>query len=113
MTVGHTPGPWRSGGCVVWQANGDMVCDLAPTVLRRGPGEVEANADLITAAPEMLAACEAAERYLACLARHHAAGTVSVYASGSGVAVGEDLDTLMDAWFAANEAALKKARGEP
>jgi hypothetical protein len=58
---GHTPGPWKSGGCVVWQANGGGICDLAAGVadLHRSPAEVAANAVLIASAPELLAACTA------------------------------------------------------
>lgn len=53
----HTPGPWRSGGCVVWQSNGDMVADLTGTVMLSRPrDEVIANAALITASPDLLAA---------------------------------------------------------
>ena len=41
----HTPTPWMSGGCVVWQKNGDMVCDLS--VAMRSPNVTEANTEYI------------------------------------------------------------------
>jgi hypothetical protein len=49
----YTPGPWRSGGCEVREANGCLICDLA--VAKRHSNETEANARLIAAAPEMYA----------------------------------------------------------
>lgn len=41
----HTPTPWESGGCCVWQKNGDMIADLAPCM--KNPNETEANAEFI------------------------------------------------------------------
>ncbi len=52
----HTPGPWVSGGCVVWQENGDQIADLS--LAMRKPEETEANTRLVTAAPDMLEALE-------------------------------------------------------
>ena len=55
----HTKGPWASGGCVVWEQNGDGICDLTCGVSsNRPPIETEANARLIAAAPDMLDALE-------------------------------------------------------
>jgi len=48
-----TPGPWKSGGCVVWQSNGGLICDLTTSGLP--PNEIEANAELIAKAPEQQA----------------------------------------------------------
>ncbi len=68
----HTPRPWFSRGCVVYgnddgKGNGDVVADLAGTCGPNGrtPDEVEANACLIAAAPDLLAACEAMTKWLA------------------------------------------------
>lgn len=55
----HTAGPWRvgkSGGCVVNDA-GEVIAELANTPLRITP-EVEANARLFAAAPELLEGCK-------------------------------------------------------
>ncbi len=43
--MSHTPTPWVSGGCVVWEKNGDMIADLASP--RRPPDETEANTEHI------------------------------------------------------------------
>lgn len=59
----HTPGPWRfianHPGCIpafdIRDAEGMMVAYLGHT---RTPGQAEANARLIAAAPDLLAACE-------------------------------------------------------
>lgn len=62
MTTAHTPGPWflfGNGHCVGGPASdtetptaGVAMCGMA----RRGPDESAANARLISAAPDMLAA---------------------------------------------------------
>ena len=48
----HTPLPWESGGCVVWQRNGDMVADLSTTCSpsARTPNEVTGNTEYIVRA---------------------------------------------------------------
>jgi hypothetical protein len=61
MTDKHTPGPWQSGGCVVYGPDGAGVADLVAGVCNhngRSPDETEANARLIAAAPELLKALE-------------------------------------------------------
>lgn len=57
--MSHTPGPWvmTVGGGEIDDANGDSVALLPYST---GRDEVRANAHLIAAAPELLAACEAA-----------------------------------------------------
>ena len=67
MSGGHTPGPWVAstppfvGGHIYTEAPGErgvIVANLTPI------NERDANARLIAAAPELLAACEALlERY--------------------------------------------------
>ena len=60
MSTAHTPGPWvfedefvRAGDVVI----ADPYCEETASTR---PGEMEANARLIAAAPELLEACEAA-----------------------------------------------------
>ena len=54
--MAHTPGPWKPtpDGDIVYATNGKQVC----YPLSGLDGEREANAQLIAAAPELLAACE-------------------------------------------------------
>lgn len=54
---GHTAGPWESGGCVVWQKNGDCLADLVGGTANgaRPPDEIEANCNIMTDAPLLLA----------------------------------------------------------
>ncbi len=67
----HTPGPWEvyhNGYEDTWsvEGDGDIVCDLwrlSESTHRRHPhfdDNCEANARLISASPDLLAACEAA-----------------------------------------------------
>jgi hypothetical protein len=74
----HTPGPWtiREPGYIeaktrkghsVYLVGYAYNLEIARACER---GEVEANARLIAAAPELLAACEAAKPLLAMWARH-------------------------------------------
>lgn len=49
----HTPIPWKSGGCVVYGADGEGVADLVAGICnhsRRSPDETEANTSLIVRA---------------------------------------------------------------
>ncbi len=72
-----TPGPWGAKGFRVC-ANvnpGDppikVICDTANNKASRNP-ENAANARLIAAAPDLLAACEVAEAFVAAWAGHYA-----------------------------------------
>ena len=60
MSTRHTPGPWAVAdvGEVVVCATGRTLCDVysSPTT---GDEQADADARLIAAAPELLAACEA------------------------------------------------------
>jgi hypothetical protein len=51
-----TPGPWRANGQTVFDCDGDEICTCGECVADRH----NADARLIAAAPELLAACEAA-----------------------------------------------------
>ena len=63
----HTPGPWkpstdyrlRSIDIVPWNAQGESIAKIK-TGMPTGDGEAIANARLIAAAPELLAACHLA-----------------------------------------------------
>ena len=76
MSGKHTPGPWRAcgedkGGCqcgMVWSTSVDVIVAVAVTAADEAytcgagitdPAEQIANARLIAAAPDLLAACEA------------------------------------------------------
>lgn len=71
MTEKHTPGPWR-----YVRENGSpttgphMIVGAIPGYLAEvrdcGSGDVAANARLISAAPELLAALRAARHYVVC-----------------------------------------------
>ena len=58
----HTPGPWVQNSLMVSEANqpinvGRDICHCGMG-MRRDPFESEANARLIAASPDLLAACE-------------------------------------------------------
>lgn len=61
----HTPGPWTCHSGMVWQG------DMPIARMDREPGngttpiERDANAHLIAAAPDLLAACEALDKWAA------------------------------------------------
>ena len=75
MEAKHTPGPWKlntdgdtgmnDSGCILDSVGHVIVTDIYGTYKNgRTTGEAEANARLIAAAPDLLAACEAAKKYL-------------------------------------------------
>lgn len=51
----HTPGPWMSGGNVVWKVDGDMIADLTCEAREHSFETIQDNASLIAAAPDLLA----------------------------------------------------------
>jgi len=53
----HTPGPWTCDGCEVY-GSGIQVGSIYPAVTADEEMMVEANANLIAAAPELLAALQ-------------------------------------------------------
>lgn len=59
-TATHSRGPWEAECKDIYDIDGDFVARLYNTK----PDEVEANAHLIAAAPELLAACKEAVLYL-------------------------------------------------
>jgi hypothetical protein len=69
----HTPGPWHTQGCTIYAGKNRVAqtwdtCDDLPTPT------MEADADLIAAAPEMLAALQAALVAVRYLDEHEGAG---------------------------------------
>jgi hypothetical protein len=67
MTTQHTPGPWETnraarGGIGVYTRQGATVCKVTQWRGSLGQATTEANAALIAAAPDMLAALMLAEQ---------------------------------------------------
>jgi enoyl-CoA hydratase/carnithine racemase len=100
----HTRGPWivasyeQGQSYVVESARHYRVCEVGD--LNESPQNA-ANARLIAAAPDLLAACRAALDYDAAILRHAENGQQWVQ--------GDDLDALYDAWASAARHALAKA----
>lgn len=67
--MSHTPGPWEVHTNIGRKSEMGVIADAAPFVIcvisnaKQWPIEADANARLIAAAPELLAACEALERW--------------------------------------------------
>lgn len=55
--MGHTSGPWEVDGVEIYPVNGHRACDA---ICEMKPGFLDANAALIAAAPELLAALQQA-----------------------------------------------------
>lgn len=74
MEAKHTPGPWRTGGAnrLMVYANGWAVADAKIFHPHTDADQAEANAALIAAAPDLLAACKAALDLLTTLGKHDA-----------------------------------------
>jgi dsDNA-specific endonuclease/ATPase MutS2 len=71
LTVGHTPGPWHfhgGWGCMVKAGE----ASIAECRQQLKHSEIVANAKLIAAAPDLLAACQAALEEI----QHFSFGTV-------------------------------------
>ena len=69
----HTPGPWRyqiwgsaafQQGAVESRAVGIVICDIPKYEVAKDGGEAEANARLISAAPDLLAAVKLTRAWL-------------------------------------------------
>ena len=113
--AGHTPGPWRVG-----ETFGAIVAD-SPVSGIRGSDNVEAygghliaesvaqkNRALIAAAPDLLAAANAALAYDRAI--QACAGDPEKMSSFC-TAQGDDLDALYFAWVDKSRAAVEKAQG--
>lgn len=74
----HTPGPWhigrRSGASYIYGPLGEEVA--GPSTFTSGHDETLANARLIAAAPDLLAALESAHRALVTCNSCHGIGTL-------------------------------------
>lgn len=79
---------------------------------RKTVAAANAAARLRASAPELLAACDAAIAYDVAIQKYARNGRIDLRQDGSGIATGDDLDALYDAWVSAARAAIKKARGE-
>ena len=65
----HRPGPWRAEGCKVTAGGYPVALTFSASWLNAGhnvlaDGQIEANARLISAAPELLGALKAANGWL-------------------------------------------------
>lgn len=65
-------------------------------------------ARIMAASREMLAACQAAERYFQSVCGRAASGEVSLLENGGGVVKGEELNALFDDWVRKTKLALAK-----
>lgn len=90
MTTTHTPGPWNVD-CGAIAMAGEIVCSTIPAPESASVAERRANARLIAAAPDMLAALKAAlealdasqpihSRYPEPIARHREATKAAIAA---------------------------------
>lgn len=63
----HTQGPWMAENCVVYAARQNEMKAVAiiESAFHNGDGEPDANAALIAAAPDLLAACRILEEFVA------------------------------------------------
>lgn len=115
----HTPGPWEygqnaKGQMRVFDASGwEIVRALSGNHYTRivPKDEVAANAKLIAAAPDLLAACEATVRYDDAIRKRVIDGKVSIMATGGAIAMGDDLDQLYVDMADKARAAIAAARG--
>jgi hypothetical protein len=113
-----TPGPWYvlDGRRVSWASPyrevGDGFSSYCVAITQEWPGliDAEANARLIAAAPELLAAAEAAVAYDAEI--QGCANNPDRMASHC-TAQGQTLDDLYERWIALSLAALAKAGVKP
>lgn len=118
----HTPGPWETDehehdaphqNIMVMHAKNRTVCtvwiDDAPCTDFNS--EQEANARLISAAPELLEAAEAGRKYYQALYRRAEGGEFFIDAGGA-LTEGVDLDTLFEDWMHKSENAINKAKGQ-
>lgn len=71
----------------------------------------DANAKLIAAAPDLLAACRAALAYDASIAGRAARGDCELRNEGGGIATGDDLDALYMDWITKAREAIALAGG--
>ena len=65
---GHTLN-WEAGGAMVWEKGNDLIGNFQ--VEKRKPSEMQANAILAAAAPDLLAACKRKDVLLCKLYREH------------------------------------------
>lgn len=113
-----TPGPWvvsfesvdpewavvtGKGGHIVANVNSESGPDVPPLVSVKMPRD--ANARLIAASPDLLAACLAGAAYSDALARYQGSGKAGMTVQG------DNLDALFEKWHDLTHAALAKIGG--
>jgi hypothetical protein len=55
----HTPGPWNKNSCYIYAPDGKIIAQVHNPGSKKTDYPLEANRDLMAAAPELLAALEA------------------------------------------------------
>ena len=81
----HTPGPWKRDGWHIRGVDNSIVAEVIPWDASGCRQEDHANVKLITAAPDLLAACQAALEEV----QHFSHGTVKQLADAILKAKGE------------------------
>ena len=115
----NTPGPWlvvpgtplMFGGSDAIIAEG--IDDAVVCMMGHDMPEVDANARLIAAAPELLGACQAAIAYDKAIRGRAQAGDFEKLDPRGAIAEGVDLDTLYEEWITLSMCAIAKAEGRP
>lgn len=109
----HTPGPWAvkpySSDTGDFTVTSPSLPFIANTI--GGTDQEHGNALLIAAAPDLLAACKAAELYDAAINRRAKTDDVKRLDAGGAIAEGIDLDTLYHDWCDKAMSAIAKAEG--
>lgn len=112
--VTYTPGPWRQQILIVQDERGGQIAHCTRWEGATPYPEVaEANARLIAAAPDLLAAARAALAYDEAIHRRGFMGEGLKAAPGlpGALAEGDDLDALYFDWQSKASAAIAKAEG--
>ncbi len=105
----HTPGPWTlEGRMVLGRAFDGSEKAIVECVRGGSPDEADANATLITAAPELLEAVRAGGRYSDALQRYQENGVRGRMVPGTA-----ELEHLFKDWHDKGHAAIDKAMGQP
>lgn len=126
MAVTHTPGPWfhreealhdrkyhiAGRGPRIESANGELLAQVFRSSRKPGRDLVaEADGNLIAAAPELLAACEAAIKYDDAIRGRAKNGEYELNVDAA-IAKGIDLDRLYFDWMTKAKIAIAKVRGK-
>ena len=96
----HTPGPWHVHGSHIYVARGPIIAVVSNPGSRASDYPLEANRNLMAAAPELLEALERAARNIDAMAK--ALQSEQLFAAGKRAA----------GWAEEAKQAIAKARGE-